>query len=101
MIRVLKGINRQRQWNFQIRVGLAIGQVMAGILGSKKICFDILGEAVDEAQLMEHTGVPNEVHVTEKLAKLLEPKYILKKRSTLIEVWCLLISANILRMKTE
>ena len=42
---------------FQLRVGLHTGPVMSGVVGRRKFTFDIWGDAVNTAALMELNGV--------------------------------------------
>lgn len=58
-------LNRQREkmklapW--ELRIGIHTGPVMAGIVGRKKFTYDIWGDAVNIAALMESNGEPGQV----------------------------------------
>mmetsp|Transcript_19137 Transcript_19137/g.31315 ORF Transcript_19137/g.31315 Transcript_19137/m.31315 type:complete len:1096 (+) Transcript_19137:98-3385(+) len=56
----------------RLRIGLAIGQAAAGIIGRRKWFWDLWGEAVLLAQKMEATGVTDRVHVTSEVRDRLE-----------------------------
>ncbi len=64
----------------QIRIGIHTGSVVAGILGRKRLSYDIWGDTVNTASRMESTGVPGEIQVTEDVFKKLENSYSFKKR---------------------
>lgn len=49
----------------QIRVGVASGPVVAGVIGEVRPTFGLWGDAVNTASRMESTGVPGRVQVTE------------------------------------
>jgi len=49
----------------EVRVGIHVGSVMAGVLGSTKKVFDILGDTVSLAARMESSGVPGKIQISE------------------------------------
>ena len=55
-----------------MRIGLHVGRVVAGVVGTKKYRYDIWGKDVMTALLMESHGVPGEVCVSEALLKYLD-----------------------------
>ena len=46
-----------------MRIGLACGPVVAGVIGSRKFFYDVWGDAVNLASRMESTGVPGRIQV--------------------------------------
>ena len=48
-----------------LRVGISIGPVVAGIVGTKKFLYDTWGDTVNTAARMESFGIPGEIQVTE------------------------------------
>jgi hypothetical protein len=51
--------------DLRIRVGVASGPVVGGVVGGKKFLFDIWGDTVEQSELMESEGVPERVHMSE------------------------------------
>jgi adenylate cyclase len=47
-----------------IRIGLASGPVVGGVIGRQRILFDLWGDTVNTAARMQTTGVPGRVHVS-------------------------------------
>lgn len=48
-----------------IRIGLASGPVVGGVIGRQRILFDLWGDTVNTAARMQQTGVPGRVQVSE------------------------------------
>jgi adenylate cyclase len=49
----------------QLRIGIHTGGPMvAGVLGTHKVAFDVWGDAVNTAKRMETYGLPGRVHVS-------------------------------------
>jgi len=49
---------------FRVRVGVATGPVVAGVIGESKFAYDLWGDPVTLASRMESHGVPGRIHVT-------------------------------------
>ena len=49
---------------WQVRVGIHIGPVVAGVVGQRQYLFDIWGDTVNTAARIESQGVPNAVNVS-------------------------------------
>lgn len=71
MEETLREINRHSAKNFQLRVGIAHGPVIAGVIGATKPQYDIWGSTVNMASRMDSTGVSGRIQVPEATRKLL------------------------------
>lgn len=67
---------------FQIRIGIHTGSVVAGVLGTSKFSYDLWGDTVNVASRMESTGEPGKIQVTEVVYEKLKDCYLLEKRGT-------------------
>lgn len=85
MLTVMEQLRRGGQCDFQLRIGLAAGPVVAGIIGLRKFSYDLWGDTVNVASRMESFGVPGEIQATREVYHLLKPKYVFQKRG-LIDV---------------
>lgn len=62
------GIN----FTVSVRVGIAMGNVAAGLIGKLKPHLNFVGDVVNTAARMEQNCYPNRIHVTEAIAKHLK-----------------------------
>jgi len=55
----------------EMRIGLASGSVVGGVIGQKRILFDLWGDTVNLASRMESSGVPGRIQVASSTWDLL------------------------------
>jgi hypothetical protein len=53
-----------------IRIGLHVGSVVAGLVGTKRRFFDLWGDAVNVASRMESSGIANCIHCSAGIASV-------------------------------
>ena len=71
-IECVRRIDEDLNEKLQIRVGVNTGgPLAAGVLGTAKPTFEILGPAINMAQQMEHHGVPMQVHISRATYELI------------------------------
>lgn len=57
---------------WQIRVGIEVGPVVAGVIGTAKFAYDVWGDAVNTASRLETSAPSGEIHVSERVARRLK-----------------------------
>jgi adenylate cyclase len=65
------GWRKTNDLDLQVRVGLASGAVVGGVIGRRRIVFDLWGDAVNTAARMESSGVPGRIHLAASTRELL------------------------------
>lgn len=65
MLEITETAGRSFDGKLQVRIGLHTGgPIVAGVLGTHKIAFDVWGDAVNTAKRMETYGLPGRIHVS-------------------------------------
>jgi len=87
--------------SLKLRIGIAKGPVMAGVIGTKRFGYDIWGDAVNLAARLESSGEPGRIHVSRSFQEALSADFAFAPRgATEIkgvgqeETWFLLSAAD-------
>jgi len=67
----------------ELRVGLASGPVVGGVIGQRRILFDLWGDTVNVASRMESSGVPGRIQVARSTRDLLRDSLSFEEREPL------------------
>jgi adenylate cyclase len=66
--------------DLSLRVGIAMGPVMAGVIGTKKFTYDVWGDPVNLAARLENAGEPGRIHVSAEMQARLADEFELAYR---------------------
>jgi adenylate cyclase len=82
--------------DLRVRVGIAIGPVMAGVIGTDKFSYDVWGETVNLASRLESHGIPGEIQVSCAVREALADSFVFEPRGPIevkgvgrLETWLL------------
>ncbi len=80
MLAAMHRFNLRHQFQWQVRIGLHTGPLVAGIIGSTKFAYDLWGDTVNIASRLESHGEPNVPQVSEITAELLKQHFVVEPR---------------------
>jgi adenylate cyclase len=66
---------KQVDAKLDIRIGIHTGDVIAGVIGSKKFSFDLWGDTVNTAARLESHGTPGKIHCSQEYFESLNTTY--------------------------
>jgi class 3 adenylate cyclase len=80
MVQALERINKNRDIDLAMRIGIHSGPVVAGVIGKIKFTYDIWGDTVNVASRMESSGLPGKIHISEQTMAGLNSQFNLEER---------------------
>lgn len=83
MLERLEKLKPDLEYEFNVRIGLHTGEVVAGVIGKNKFVYDLWGDSVNTASRMESHGSTGRIHVSESVYLTLKDKYDFEDRGTI------------------
>jgi adenylate cyclase len=71
MIATVAGLRTRLGFDLDIRIGLASGPVVGGVIGQRRFLFDLWGDTVNLASRLESSGVPGRIQISAATRELL------------------------------
>jgi class 3 adenylate cyclase len=75
MQKEIERLNQQYNTSVRLRIGICTGPVVAGVIGRKRFAYDLWGETVNLACLLESTGEAGKIQIAESTCERLKHKY--------------------------
>lgn len=72
---VLAKFNRDLNLNFKIKIGISSGSVIGGVIGKKRIAFDLWGDVVNLASRLESVAGSGNILISETTAGLIKDEF--------------------------
>ncbi|MCV7074571.1 adenylate/guanylate cyclase domain-containing protein [Mycobacterium szulgai] len=83
MAAVAAGLKDPHGRSVPLRVGLATGPVVAGVVGSRRFFYDVWGDAVNVASRMESTDSVGQIQVPDAVYQRLKDEFVLRERGVI------------------
>jgi adenylate cyclase len=80
MLEVVAEIRRRSGIDIAIRIGIASGPVMAGVIGSRKFSYDVWGDAVNLAARLESASEPGRILVCPACRQRIDADFEFERR---------------------
>jgi adenylate cyclase len=80
MLAAVEEARRSLDAPLEVRIGLASGSVVGGVIGQQRILFDLWGDTVNIASRMESSGEAGRIHVAPSTRALLGDDYVFEER---------------------
>jgi len=66
ILALMRALNRDSDIRLDVRIGIHTGPVVAGVIGSRRLAFDIWGETVNFSSRMESSGTPGCINISDQ-----------------------------------
>jgi adenylate cyclase len=78
MLARLENISQAEGIDLALRIGIASGPILGGVIGAKRLTYDVWGDTVNLASRLEGQSAPNRILVSQATKRALEGKFQLE-----------------------
>lgn len=83
MLQVTEKIGREIGDTLAVRIGIHTGPAVAGVIGTRKMFYDVWGDTVNTASRFESYGTPGQIQVTQETYEALSGRYTFENRGAI------------------
>lgn len=83
LVEAVQHISKEEKIPISVRVGVASGPMMAGIIGKNKFSYDVWGDPVNLASRLEQSSAPGCIAICPTCAETLQRAFILQPRGSI------------------
>jgi adenylate cyclase len=80
MLAIVQELRDSQQIDLKARIGIHTGPVIAGVIGVRKLMYDVWGDTVNTASRMETFGAADRIHVSAEMRNVLGSTYLFESR---------------------
>jgi len=80
MLATVERVRAETGLALQMRIGMAAGPVLAGVIGTRKFSYDVWGDAVNLAARLENLGEPGRIHICPLCRERLQHEFEVESR---------------------
>ena len=84
ILKFMKSATYPGMENLSLRIGIHTGAVIAGVIGQKKLSYDLWGDTVNIASRMESHGLPDRIQVSREVYNELRHKFSFIPRGKIV-----------------
>lgn len=75
MVNYLKERNQHNKIQWNMRIGLHSGSIVAGVVGKKKFAYDVFGDTINTASRIETAGEPGKINISASTYELIKDEF--------------------------
>jgi adenylate cyclase len=83
MLDIVERMRARLDIDLKVRIGIHVGPVVAGVIGTHKFIYDVWGDTVNTASRMESFGAPGRIHVSAETYDVLRHDFKFEPRGPL------------------